>query len=308
MTPRVSVIVPTRDQLPKLKRALAGVQAQRFGDFEAIVVDDGSADGTAEWLRSHRTDIRLVASTRAAGAAAARNRALDSAQGELVAFLDSDDFWQPSYLAEQVAHLDRNPAAALSYTDHLESHPDGRTTRPNNRTLLPDASPLVRLLAEAFIHTLSTTVCRREAFDRFGRFDESLAVVHDFDWYLRILAGGGAIVHLPRSLVERSVPGGLVTAHRRWFGEDRAVITKGLAASSAPGRDEPMIRAYRSLFFARVALAKGDLSFGLARLADALRSSPRWSAKLVALSLARRARGRRGIAPAVYRPPVEAAQ
>src|SRR5215210_1948797 len=107
VTPRVSVIVPTRDRLTMLRRALAGVQAQRFGDFEVIVVDDGSADETAEWLRSRRTDIRLVTSTTPGGAAAARNRGLDSARGELVAFLDSDDIWQPSYLDEQVAHLDR---------------------------------------------------------------------------------------------------------------------------------------------------------------------------------------------------------
>lgn len=290
MTPRVSVVVPTRDRLAMLRRALAGVQAQRYGDFEVVVVDDGSADGTAEWLRSHRPDIRLVASTSPAGAAAARNRALDSARGELVAFLDSDDLWRPSYLEEQVAHLDRNPEAAFSYTDHLESGPDGRTTRPRNGTLLPDARPLVRLLAEAFIHTLSTAVCRRDAFERFGRFDESLAIAHDFDWYVRVLMGGGAIAHLPHPLVERGVPGGLVTAHRRWFSEDSAVIAKGLAASSARGRDESMVRAYRALFFARVALAKGDLTFGLARLAEALRSSPHWSARLVALSLARRAR------------------
>jgi len=291
-----------------LRRALAGVQAQRFGDFEVIVVDDGSADETAEWLRSHRTDIQLVASTRPVGAAGARNRALDCARGEFVAFLDSDDYWQPSYLEEQVAHLDRNPEAALSYTDHDESDPDGRTTRPDRRTLLPDARPLVRLLAEPFIHTLSTAVCRREAFDRFGRFDESMAIAHDFDWYVRIVTGGGAIAHLPRSLVERSIPGGLVTAHRRWFSEDSAVITKGLAASSAQGRDEPMIRAYRSLFFARVALAKGDLTFGLARLAEAVRSSPRWTAKLVALSLARRTRARRRMAADIYRAPAEASQ
>jgi glycosyltransferase involved in cell wall biosynthesis len=307
MTPRVSVIVPTRDRLALLRRALAGVQAQRFREFEVIVADDGSADGTADWLESRRPDIRLVASTSPAGAAAARNRGVDSARGELVAFLDSDDFWHPSYLEDQVAHLDRNPEATLSYADHLESDREGQLTRPNGRTLLQDAGPLERLLAEAFIHTLSAVVCRREAFERFGRFDENLAIVHDFDWYVRILAGGGAIAHLPRCLVERSVPGGLVSAHRPWFSEDSAVITKALASSSDRNREEPMIRAYRSLFFAQVALAKGDLTFGLARLAEALRSSPRWSARLVALSLVRRARGRRRMAAGTSRVPAEAA-
>jgi glycosyltransferase involved in cell wall biosynthesis len=292
--------MPTRDRLELLRRALSGVDAQRFADFEVIVVDDGSVDGTAEWLRIHRPDVRLLASTRPTGAAAARNRALARARGELVAFLDSDDIWKPSYLDRQVAQLDRNPEAALSYADHLESGPDGRVTRPNSRALVPDAGPLVRLLAEVFIHTLSSVVCRRETFDRYGRFDESLAIVHDFDWYVRVLEGGGAITHLPHPLVKRSVPGGLVTAHRRWFSEDSAVIAKALAARSVPAREASMIRTYRSLFFARLALGNGDLGFGLGRLADALRS-PRWSIRLVARSLARRARGHREIAADLYR-------
>jgi glycosyltransferase involved in cell wall biosynthesis len=295
VTPRVSVVVPTRNRLAMLRRALSGVEAQRFRDFEVIVVDDGSVDGTAEWLRTDCPEVRLVASATPGGAAAARNRALDSARGELVAFLDSDDVWQPSYLEEQVAHLDANPELALSHADHVESDPDGRTTRPSNRSLLPDANQLVHLLAEAYIHTLSVVVCRRDAFEQFGRFDEGLAIVHDFDWYVRILAGGGAIAHLPRLLVERSVPGGLVTAHRRWFSEDRTVISRGLAACPEARPGEPMIRAYRALFFARVAFEKRDVTFGLARLAEALRCSPRWTGRLVALSLARRARGDRQI-------------
>jgi glycosyltransferase involved in cell wall biosynthesis len=293
MAPRVSVVVPTRDRLPLLRRALGGVDAQGFRDFEVIVVDDGSSDGTSEWIRSNRADIRLLASTESAGASAARNRALPGIRGELVAFLDSDDLWAPSYLEEQVAHLDRSPEAHLSYTDHLESHPDGRSAQPNKRTLVPDSGALERLLAEAFIHTLSSVVCRTDSFDRFGRFDESLVIVHDFDWYLRVLTGGGMIAHLPRPLVERRVPGGLVTAHRRWFSEDSAVITKALETASGQECDRTMIRAYRAMFFARVGLAKGDLPFGLARLGEALGRSPRWSIRLTRLSLARRARGRR---------------
>ena len=176
MTPLVSVIVPTRDRLTSLKRALAGVDTQGFRDFEVIVVDDGSEDGTTEWVRSHRPDVRLLTSTRSAGAAAARNRALSDARGELLAFLDSDDLWHPSYLEAQVAQLDRNPDAALSYTDHLESHTGGRRTRPNNGTLLPDSGQLERLLAEAFIHTLSTVVCHRGALDRLGGSEKGLTI------------------------------------------------------------------------------------------------------------------------------------
>ena len=80
------------------------------------------------------------------------------------------------------------------------------------------------MMAEAFIHTLSVVVCRRSVFDRFGRFDEKLSIVHDWEWYLRLLGAGERIAQVARTLVERSVPGGLVTRHRDWFGEERAVL------------------------------------------------------------------------------------
>ena len=308
MAPRVSVVVPTRDRLPLLKRALGGVDAQGFRDFELIVVDDGSSDETCEWIRGNRADVRLLSSAVPAGASAARNRALPEIRGELVAFLDSDDLWAPSYLEEQVAQLARSPEADFSYTDHLETAPDGRSAQPNNRTLLPDSGALERLLAEAFIHTLSSVVCRADAFDRFGRFDESLVIVHDFDWYVRVLIGGGTIAHLPRPLVERSVPGGLMTAHRRWFREDSAVIGRALETAAARDCDRTMIRTYRALFFARVGRAKRDLPFALARLGEAFGRSPRWSVRLIGLSLARRARGRRREPGELRRFPASAAQ
>ena len=292
MTPPVSVVVPTRDRLSMLPHALASVEAQTFdGPVHVVVVDDGSLVGTAAWLQAHAPEVRLLVSEEPGGAAAARNRALGELDSELIAFLDSDDVWRPTYLEEQVRNLEQNPDAIVSYADYVEVDRAGHAIRHANGTLLPDADPLVRLLAEVFIHTQSTMICRREAIDRFGRFDESLTIVHDLDWYARVLAGGGQIAHLPRPLVERSVPGGLINDHRRWFAEERTAHARAFAASDEARRAETMIRAYRSLWFARVALAKGDLTFGLARLAEAVLRSPRWTMRLAALSLGRRARG-----------------
>ncbi|MDQ5821259.1 MAG: glycosyltransferase [Actinomycetota bacterium] len=288
MTPRVSVVVPTRNRLATLTRALAGVDAQRFRDFEILVVDDGSTDGTADWLRARYPGVRLLARASPAGAASARNLGLERARGKFVAFLDDDDVWQPSYLEAQVNHLDANPAAALSYADYVESDSFGRRSRPDNRTRLRNASPLLRLLAESFIHTLSVVVCRREAFDRFGRFDESLTIVHDLEWYARVLGGGGSVLHLQRALVDRSVPGGLLASHRHWFREERAVLAKALDGSPEHRKYERMVRAYRSLFFARVALTRRDLTFGLVRLVEAFLSSPRWTVQLATVRLLRR--------------------
>ena len=297
MTPRVSVVVPTRDRLKKLQRALSGVDSQRFRDFEVIIVDDGSVDATVPWLRAQCPRVRVLAMEKPGGAARARNHGLDLARGELIAFLDDDDFWQPAYLEAQVEHFDAHPTATLSYTDHIETDASGHSSRPDTQPLFAYPSPFVRLLAESFIHTLSVVVCRREAFDHFGRFDESLNIIHDLDWYRRVLVRGGSFIYLPRPLVERGVPGGLVTSHRRWFEEERAAHAQAFAGNPADAEHERMVRAYRSLFFARVGLAQRDLRFGFSRLAGALRESPYWTIRIAALRLLRRVRFDRRVAP-----------
>ena len=157
--------------------------------------------------------MQLIASPRRVGAAAARNLALERARGELVAFLDDDDLWRPGYLAAQVAHLDANPWATLSYADHVEVDSEGRTARPDTAAVLPQASALVRLLAESQIHTMSVVVCRRDALERFGLLDERLAIVHDAsERRTRQVVTARArrrrpVSRLRRSLAERRVPG-----------------------------------------------------------------------------------------------------
>jgi glycosyltransferase involved in cell wall biosynthesis len=290
VTPRVSVVTPTRDRLERLQGALAAVEGQHFRDFEIIVVDDGSTDATASWLHSQCSKVRVLRLENSGGAARARNQGIDLARGELIAFLDDDDIWHPAYLEAQVAHLDAHPTATLSYAGHIEMHVSGRASRPDTQPLLTYPSPFIRLLAECFIHTLSVVVCRREAFDRFGRFDESLDIVHDLDWYRRILVGGGYCISLPRLLVERSVPGGLVTSHRKWFQEERTAHAQAFAANPVAVQHERMVRVYRSLFFARVGLARRDWNFGLVRLAAAFGASPYWTIRIAALRLLRQLR------------------
>ena len=304
--PRVSVVVPTWNRRALLERALAAVDEQEFRDFELIVVDDGSTDGTADWLRARRPQVQLIASPRRVGAAAARNLALERARGELVAFLDDDDLWRPGYLAAQIAHLDANPWATLSFADHVEVDSEGRTARPDTAAVLPQASALVRLLAESQIHTMSVVVCRRDALGRFGLLDERLAIVHDLEWYARLVAAGRRVARLGQLLAERRVPGGLVSAHRDWFREERTVHETTFAREQLSRSDRRLIRTYRSLFFARIALGKGDVSFGLARLVEAAWSSPRWTLEVAARRVLRRAHADRRTAGDLPTSPAEA--
>ncbi len=287
MRPRVSVVVPTRDRRVALARALASIDAQCFRDFEVVVVDDGSADGTASWLRAEHPAVRLVELYPSCGAAAARNRGVERARGEIVAFLDDDDAWHPSYLETQVALFDAHPDAQLCSAGHVEIDGRGRLSRPDLRPLFDYVDPLVHLLAECPLHTLSVVACRRTAMARIGPFDEALAIAHDLDWYLRLVAGGGGHEHNPALLVERRVPGGLVTRHRHWYAEERLVHRRLFARIPIARRDQRRIRAARALLFARVGFAKGDLGFGLARLAEAVLASPLDSVRMAALRLRR---------------------
>lgn len=285
---RVSVIVPTRNRLPQLQRAIAGVERQTFGSYEVIVVDDGSTDSTPEWLSAHGGGVRLVTATVASGAGAARNRGVQHARGELVAFLDDDDVWQPNYLEQQVRHLDANPGASLSWAGHWEVDPNGRTALPDTTSLMSYNSVLVRMLAESFIHTMSVVVCRRSLFTEVGPFDERLSVVQDLDWYARLLGSGRSFVHLPQMLVARSVPGGLVTRYRQWAAEEGTVLDKALRAAGASRRDRRLVRAYRALFFANLGFARMDAPFAFARLIAALRATPTGTLRVAARRLTRR--------------------
>ena len=98
-----SVIIPTVDRLPYLRAALESVWRQTFTDYEVIVVDDGSTDGTPAWLAEIASKIKLV-SQKNAGPGAARNKAAENARGDYLAFLDSDDVWFP-WTLETVATL-----------------------------------------------------------------------------------------------------------------------------------------------------------------------------------------------------------
>ncbi len=114
-TPRVSVILPAYNREALVARAIDSVLAQTYGDFELIIVDDASRDGTRAVLETYRDHpkVRLILSDVNRGGSGARNLGIEAAKGDLIGFQDSDDVWLPHKLAAQVAALDANPQAGL---------------------------------------------------------------------------------------------------------------------------------------------------------------------------------------------------
>ncbi len=187
--PAVSIILPTYDRLPYLKEAVASVASQTFGDWELIVVDDGSTDGTIEWLES-LDDQRLVIVGRphSGNRSAVRNAGIARARASLVAFLDSDDRWAPEKLKRQLAHHAANPSHRWSYT--------GRTMVDAHGTRMPDAlftawqahsgSIVERILTLEVNIALPSVMVERTLLVDAGGFNESFSVAQDFELWLRL--------------------------------------------------------------------------------------------------------------------------
>lgn len=293
---RVSIVIPTRNRLEKLRRALASIEQQTCRDYEVWLVDDGSTDGTRDFVESGRLarsypgipSIHALLNTQSRGAAAARNQALAQAGGELIAFLDDDDLWFPEYLQQQLMRLDSHPEAAACCARHVEFDACGRSYTTDPLPLFADDDPLIHLLTDSFIHTMSVFMCRSAAFDSIGPFDETLCIVHDWDWYARLLLRGNSIL-TPAGpvLVGREIPGGLVARHRAWYAEEQTVLNKIFADNTQYSGRQRKVRAHRALVFARIGLSRKDYTFALRRLMKAFGRAPLNCTRVIAFRLMR---------------------
>src|SRR5262249_44576812 len=151
-------------------RAIQSVLNQTFSPEEILVIDDGSTDGTPDFVAEIFPSVTLVRYETNRGAAAARNTGLTMASGDFIAFLDSDDFWMPTYLEKQIDALVANPSAAFGYCGRYQIANNKRsvTCSPINSDDL-----LKSMLMDCFVHTMSQVVMPRRALERVGKhFDE----------------------------------------------------------------------------------------------------------------------------------------
>lgn len=177
--PLVSVIMPCFNRLETIEAAVESVCRQSYEHWELLLVDDGSTDGTREWCqRRTATDsrIKMIALKSNGGVSVARNRGLAASKGHYLAYLDSDNTWDPRYLAAMIGAFSREPDAEALYSGLYHyagnaSEPAGVLFGPLNRALLFNKN-YVDL--NAFCHT-------RAAYERCGGFDETLPRFVDWD-------------------------------------------------------------------------------------------------------------------------------
>lgn len=183
MIPNVSVIIPTYNRWPMVGAAVASVLAQSYRDFELIVVDDGSTDGTSTELIQFGSQLRYFRQERS-GVSAARNVGVRQSCGRLIAFLDSDDLWQPDKLKIQVHFMENSPEVQICQTDEVWFR-HGVRVNPRIKHRKPSGDIFERSLDLCLVSP-SAVMLTREVFDRSGGFDESLPVCEDYDLWLRI--------------------------------------------------------------------------------------------------------------------------
>jgi glycosyltransferase involved in cell wall biosynthesis len=193
MTPRVSVAITTYNQAAYIGDTIKSVLDQTYVDREVIVVDDGSTDATPQVIGQFGDAVRNIRQVNR-GVAGARNRAVDAARGELIAFLDGDDLWKPTKLAKQVALFDQHPDVGLLACDAMHFS-ETRTLweRSLSWTIFVDnEAPHVagdfyeQFLTRNPISTTSQIMIPAKVLAAVGRSRETLAVGSDFDLYLRI--------------------------------------------------------------------------------------------------------------------------
>jgi cellulose synthase/poly-beta-1,6-N-acetylglucosamine synthase-like glycosyltransferase len=213
--PAVSIIVPCYNAEFTLRTAVESVLRQSFSDFELIVVDDGSSDGSvavAERLATESRRIRLIRQ-RNAGPAAARNRGVAEASGEFIAFLDADDRWMENLLHCHVTQFKLNSNCGISFGRVRFFGPS--LARPGRVSARIRRLTLAQVLGENPICTTSNLVARRSAFDEAGGFDPELTHGEDQEFVARVLATTQWQAHgLPQILVHyRTSPGEADRAH-----------------------------------------------------------------------------------------------
>ena len=200
----VSVVIPTYNRARLVGKAIESVLRQSYGNYEVIVVDDGSADDTMAVVQQNYPQVRYIYKENG-GAASARNIGIAEARGELVAFLDADDAWYENKLEKQVELMAADQSVPLCFTDWREVK-DGRVWHESGvhwgHGFRPDGDYTYHNMVNGFKMLPSCTMVRKELLLKHGLFNEELPLCEDWDLFLKISTEGD-IAYIDTPLLDR---------------------------------------------------------------------------------------------------------
>ncbi|KAF7771191.1 hypothetical protein PCIT_a4247 [Pseudoalteromonas citrea] len=228
MKPDVSVIIPNYNCKAYIWKALASVLKQSNVDIEIIVVDDGSSDGSVEWLeKAQQTYKQLVLiKQEQRGVVVARNNAITQAKADHIAFLDADDYWSEDKLSNQLAFMKSHPNCTLSFTNYM--HVDeqyqkiidcfsywpefyNKTLQGSNHYQLLNKSQ--DLLLYANVVGTSTVMVDKAAIIDIACFDRKLKSASDWDCWLK-LASKGEVAYTYQCAMDYLMRSDSITSNR----------------------------------------------------------------------------------------------
>jgi len=235
----VSIVIPAWNVAPFIGAAIDHALAQHWSRREVIVVNDGSPDTPAldAAMRGYsgRADVTYLKQSNA-GPSGARNTGIRAARGDLIAFLDGDDYWDAEYLARQVDHLERDAHLDLVYCDARLFGVGPLAGRTFMDGAPSNGEPtLERLIAMEVSVPTTCVVARRAAIERAGLFDERFRRCEDYDLWLRMSAMGSRMTFHRAVLAWHRLHAASAAADRTAMFESQALVYAKLQAMLGPG-------------------------------------------------------------------------
>lgn len=287
--PRVTVLLTCFNHVKYLPAAVEGVLAQTFRDYEIIALDDGSSDGTREWLTAHMAGHRTVFNEKNLGTYGTLNVGLREARGEFIAVLNDDDVWAPDKLASQIALMESDPEIGLCHTDGWFI--DGEGARQEGSPLgfaFPRTETGDVLLALMYANKIiaSAALVRRSCFDELGGFDESYFGSGDWQMWYRI-AERYKVGYVDRPLTFYRVHGANASHKLDRIWKDDEALREWIAGRTDaykgrfPDRELERAIAHNWACLGTVRTLNGNPSGGRVAFRESLRHDPgRWKSRV----------------------------
>lgn len=243
----ISTIIPSYNRANYLRLALDSVLGQAYPVTEIIIIDDGSTDNTREVVKQYEGRVRFYQQNHG-GVSAARNKGLELAQCEIIAWCDADDVWEPTFLQRTVSLLENDPRLDGVYAGVVHIDSDGNRLPQENCVAVPPDQLYAALADDCFIQT-TAFIMRKRCFDQAGWFDTDFDISEDYDMFLR-LARNCRIVGLGEPLVQYRVHQQNTVANTTRWCELRLALTRKHFGDPREGAAEMTVQQRRAHAYA----------------------------------------------------------
>ena len=222
----ISIVLPTYNRKDLLIDAITSISAQSFKDWELIIVDDGSTDGTYEAIKGHLCSRIHYVHQKNQGVSRARNIGINKSRYDWIAFLDSDDYWHKNKLQYQLETLENNPQYNAIYTDEIWIRSGVRVNQRKHHRKY--SGWIFHHCLRSCLISPSSLLLSRDLLNLYGLFDDKLPVCEDYDLWIRITTHQ-PILYLPEKLIVKRGGHSDQLSKSRW-GMDRYRVQSLLKA------------------------------------------------------------------------------